>query len=126
MLEHTRFYSIIFNKCPSCHKGNFFMESNPFNLKTFSNMHKNCNVCKESFERETGFYVGAMYASYGLTVAYGLALFLLLVIVLKLSLLIFLITFTLSVILFCTWIYRKSRLIWINLFVGYKKQKTIL
>ena len=45
-------------------------------------MHHHCPVCNESFERETGFYYGAMYVSYGLTVGFGVGLFLLITLLL--------------------------------------------
>ena len=85
-------------------------------------MYDNCPVCNESYTRETGFYIGAMYASYGLTVAYGLALFLAMVVLFKIDIMIFLISFSVSLLILLPWIYRKSRLIWINIFVGYKKK----
>jgi len=122
MFKDTRLYSVLFNKCPKCHKGDFFISKNAYNLKTFDKMHKHCPNCNESYIRETGFFVGAMYASYGLTVAYGLALFVIMSVLFKLDIVIFLITFSISLILLLPWIYRKSRLIWINLFVGYKKE----
>ncbi len=84
-------------------------------------MNDCCPNCKEDFKRESGFYIGAMYASYGLTVFYGIALFLLMVILFNLNVWTYLITFSISLILLLPVIYRKSRLIWINLFVGPKK-----
>ena len=122
MFKSTRLYSILFNKCPKCHEGNFFINNNAYNLKKFDKMHNNCPVCNESYTRETGFYIGAMYASYGLTVAYGLALFLAMVVLFKIDIMIFLISFSVSLLILLPWIYRKSRLIWINIFVGYKKK----
>ena len=124
MFKSTRLYSILFNKCPKCHKGNFFISNNAYNLKKFDKMHTNCPVCNESYTPETGFYVGAMYASYGLTVAYGLALFVAMVVLFKFDIVVFLTTFCISLLMLVPWIYRKSRLIWINLFVGYKKTNT--
>ncbi len=121
MFKSSRLYSILFNKCPKCHKGDFFITNNAYNLKKFDKMHEHCPVCDESYVRETGFYIGAMYASYGLTVVYGLALFIAMVVLFKADILVFLISFCISLIMLLPWIYRKSRLIWINLFVGYKK-----
>lgn len=34
-------------------------------------MNRYCPVCEQSFEPETGFYWGAMYISYALTVAFS-------------------------------------------------------
>lgn len=83
-------------------------------------MNDSCPECGESFNRETGFYFGAMYASYGLTVLYGIILFLILVVAFNFDVLVFLFSFTGSVVILLPFIYRKSRLIWINLFVSKK------
>ena len=73
--QGTKLYSILHAKCPKCHQGDFFETSNPYNLKKFDKMYNRCAVCAEDFERETGFYYGAMYVSYALTVAFGVALY---------------------------------------------------
>ena len=78
-IKSSKVYSILGNKCPKCHKGNFFIDQNPYKLEKFDKMNSRCPVCNEDFERETGYYYGAMYASYGLTVGFGIALFLILV-----------------------------------------------
>lgn len=122
MIKGTRLYSVLFNKCPRCQEKNFFVDNNPYHLKSFSEMKEKCEVCNENFARETGFYYGAMYASYGLTVIYGILLFLLTSVILGLNVWYFLISFSLTVLLLMPVIYRKARLIWINLFVGPKKQ----
>ena len=121
MIRGTRLYSVLFNKCPRCHTGNFFKVSNPFNLAEFSAMNEKCPHCGEDFKREVGFYYGAMYASYGLTVLYGILLFLLMVVALDTSHITYLVTFVLSILLLLPVFFRTSRLIWINLFVGPKK-----
>ena len=41
------------------------MTKTAYNLKNFDKMHKRCSHCDEDFEREPGFYFGAMYTSYG-------------------------------------------------------------
>ncbi|MCW3077848.1 MAG: hypothetical protein JWO32_2457 [Bacteroidetes bacterium] len=118
MLKKSRLYSILFNKCPRCHKGNFFVSNNPYDLKRFSKLNDDCPVCNESFRREPGFYFGATYASYGITVFLGLTLFLFMVWFLKIEILIFLVTFLILLIVLMPVIYRLSRLIWINVFVS--------
>lgn len=84
-------------------------------------MHKNCRVCNEDFERETGFYYGAMYASYGLTVAFGVAVYMLMCVVLNYEAITYLIVFAILQVLLMPIFYRASRLMWINLFVKFKK-----
>lgn len=124
MFKGTRLYSILNNKCPRCHEGDFFINNNPYDLKDLTKMHLHCPKCGEMYERETGFYYGAMYVSYGLNIALGVGLFILTVLLLDLSTTTFLFIFLGAVLLLFPWIFRKSRLIWINLFVHYKKPLT--
>lgn len=119
--KQSLFYSIFNNKCPRCHKGNFFINNNPYNLKQFDKMHHHCEVCNENFERETGFYYGAMYVSYALTVAFGVGLFLLVSVLLGFDAISFLITFAILQVILMPVFFRLSRLIWINFFVRYKE-----
>ena len=65
----TKLYSIVNFKCPYCHEGKFFVSSNPYDLTKAGDLHKDCSVCGRKYEREPGFYIGAMYVSYGLAIA---------------------------------------------------------
>ncbi|MCK6649551.1 MAG: DUF983 domain-containing protein [Bacteroidia bacterium] len=121
--KDTILYSVVNNKCPRCHEGNFFETNNPYMLNRFDKMHKNCPVCKEDFERETGFYYGAMYVSYGLTVAFGVAIFLLTSVILGYDAVTFLVAFGVLQIILMPVFYRMARLVWINLFVSYKDKE---
>ena len=123
MIKNTKLYSILFDKCPKCCVGDFYKDKNPYNLKTFVDSSNNCPHCGESFEKEVGFYYGAMYVSYGLNVALGVGLFLLTVSVLNFSLIAFLGTYAGLILILFPWIMRKSRLIYINLFVHFDKSK---
>ena len=60
-------FYLIANKCPNCHKGRVFPNSNLFTYNK-DEMYKKCPVCHTNFEKEPGFYWGAMYVSYGLGV----------------------------------------------------------
>lgn len=120
MLRH-KFHSLFANKCPRCLKGNFFIYNNPYKLKHFSEMNKKCPVCNESFERETGFYYGSMYINYGITVILGLSWFLLLYLFFGFNALGFLISYSILLVLLMPIVYRSGRLLWINIFVKYKK-----
>ncbi len=55
-------------KCPRCGIGNLFKNPNPYHLKTLFDMPRYCDHCKFDLENEPGYYFGAMYVSYGLTV----------------------------------------------------------
>jgi len=77
-----------------------------------------CPVCHESFNREVGFYYGAMYAAYGLNVLLGILVFVLTNVVLDWGIHGFLYTFIILAIGLWPVLYRLGRLIWINIFVG--------
>jgi uncharacterized protein (DUF983 family) len=119
----TTLYSLVKAKCPSCHEGNFFETQNPYNLRKFDKMHHKCPVCGEDFERETGFYYGAMYVSYGLTVGFGITVYAIMCGLFDFSEVTFLITFALLQLLLMPVFYRLARLVWINTFVHYNKER---
>ena len=47
-------------KCPQCGEGALF--------QTFFTMFTRCRACNLKFERESGYFIGAMYLNYGATV----------------------------------------------------------
>jgi len=49
-------------RCPRCRSGNIFRKS----LFLFPGMHERCPACDLKFEREPGYFLGAMYIGYGL------------------------------------------------------------
>ena len=119
----TAAYSVVNNKCPRCHKGNFFETSNPYNLKKFARLNDTCPVCGENFRREPGYYFGASYVSYALTVGYSIALFLLLCVIFSVDVVNFMIILIVSMIALLPLFYRLSRIIWIHFFVKYGGKK---
>ena len=122
MLNHTKLYSILFNKCPHCHKGPFFKSKHPYDFKQLGKMYDHCVVCNEDFEKESGYYLGAMYVSYGMNIFLGISMFLLTVVLFDLEILTFLFIFLGTVLVLFPLNYWLSRLIWINLFVKYEKK----
>lgn len=121
MWKGTKLYSVLFNKCPHCQEGDFFVSKNPFDFKSFEKIHPNCPKCGELFMKEIGFFYGSMYVSYGLTIALGVGMYLTMCLLLGLSEVSFLISFVVAGLLLWTTIFRKARLVWINLFVKYDK-----
>jgi len=115
----TKLHSITKGKCPRCHQGDFFLTRNPYDLKKFDKMYQCCSQCGQSFEMETGFYYGAMYVSYGVSVAFGIAVFLVMMVAFGISLEVYLTVITLLLLIGMPPIFRLSRLIWINMFVKY-------
>lgn len=123
MLKGTKLYSIATNTCPKCNEGAFFKTNNPYNLKKFDKINDTCSYCSESFLREPGFYIGAMYVSYALSVALVVTSFVGFVIILGLDINIVLSVLIPAIILLLPILFRTARIIWINIFVKYDSEK---
>jgi hypothetical protein len=119
--KETKIYAITKMKCPICHEGDLFIEKNPYKLKMLFQMHERCAVCGFKFEPETGFYYGAMYTSYGISITLSILIFLIYwfasatfdpIIYIAVNAVILFILFPLT--------FRISRSLWINLLYHYK------
>lgn len=84
-------------------------------------MNQRCEVCNEDFRREPGYYFGAMYVSYALTVGFGVMLYLLMRVGLAATVTQFFVSFVVMLVVLMPVFYRTARLIWINFFVRYEK-----
>lgn len=113
--------SILQSKCPRCHKGDLFVEANPYHLSKLSKMHKNCSCCGQPTEPETGFYFGAMYVSYGLGVLMFAFLFTLVEFVLKIEGYHFMWIYALVMIVLWPVLFRLSRVLYLYTFVRFDK-----
>ena len=118
----TKLFSIVKNKCPRCHEGDFFVSSNPLDFKGNLKIHENCPKCDLKYMIEPSFFYGAMYVSYALTVAIAVATFVICQL-LDLNLVWTLATIVIVLILMIPYLVRISRLIYINMFVGYQTDK---
>jgi uncharacterized protein (DUF983 family) len=119
-------------KCPQCGEGDLFVERNAYKFSTTGLMNEECARCKEDFQREPGFYFGAAYVSYALTVAVWVAVLVALYVFDALGWMefgfyshvpTFLITGISILLVTLPLIYRVSRAGWIALFV--KRKKTL-
>jgi uncharacterized protein (DUF983 family) len=66
MAEHTTrrtLSDIVHQRCPRCRSGSIFRYSI---FHGFPKMYERCPVCDLKFDREPGYFLGAMYVSYGL------------------------------------------------------------
>lgn len=117
--KDSKLYGILNNKCPNCRKGNFWRNSTPYDLKNFAKMNEKCPVCNEDFRKEPGYYFGAAYVSYGLTVPFGIILYAISTWYFNMDTLSFLILFSVLLIILFPVFYRLARLIWIYMFVKY-------
>ena len=102
--------------CPRCGQGRIFHF--PFwKLWRFSKMNKKCSHCSLSFEPEPGFYFGAMYISYTITVMVILITGLILYYFFDdPSTLVYILSSTLFLILIFPFNFRLSRLLFFYLF----------
>lgn len=57
-------------KCPNCGKGHVFEEKTAF--LNIPKMNDRCSACDYRFEREPGYFIGAMYLGYALSIFQGL------------------------------------------------------
>jgi len=118
----TKLFSVIKNKCPRCQKGDFFISSNPLNFKGNLKIHEKCPNCDLKYMIEPSFFYGAMYVSYALTVAIAVAIFIICQL-LDLNMVWTLASIIIVLILMIPYLVRISRLIYINIFVGYQGDK---
>ena len=111
-------------KCPSCNKGDLFTASG-LNFSKLGKMPDQCVVCGQDFKIEVGFYWGALYVAYALSVATSLPQFFFYFIILDLSLNW---SFTILIIvqlLLTPYLYRLSKSLWIHMFVPFGRRRNI-
>jgi uncharacterized protein (DUF983 family) len=56
-------------KCPRCEQGELYETKNPYSIGNMFTMKRNCTQCGVRYEKEAGFFYGAMYISYGINMA---------------------------------------------------------
>ncbi|HRH39519.1 MAG TPA: DUF983 domain-containing protein [Flavobacteriales bacterium] len=119
-LKGTKLYSILWLKCPFCQEGDFFI-SHPYDLKNAGKLHATCPVCHRKYDKEHGFYWGAMFVSYGLSILFifsiiGLAWWLFP----TLDVAWWLVIAGVGMVLGGPWLYAVSKILWANLFFHYQ------
>ena len=118
----SKLYSIFNNKCPKCNEGDFFVKRNSFRFIKVLQMHENCSHCNLKYMMEPSFFYGALYVNYALTVAIAIITFVLAMLIFEISLNVSFGVIIGILILLTPLTIRLSRLIWINIFVKYKKK----
>lgn len=112
--------NVLKNRCPNCNKGKVFMDKNFFFSVGFPKMHEQCSHCHYKFEKEPGYFFGAMFVNYALTVAEGIITYLILLNFFEKPIDLRMIPIIGSVIiLLCFFNIRLSRMIWIYMFRKY-------
>jgi uncharacterized protein (DUF983 family) len=112
----TKVLHIAKGKCPHCGEGDIY-EKNHSTWIHLPKMKDHCEVCRYDFHGEPGYFLGAMYVSYGMAVLEGITAFLIASLFVKdfsgigLALII-----TGVIVLFSIPNFKFSRIIWMNLF----------
>jgi uncharacterized protein (DUF983 family) len=115
-------YSVVRNKCAKCHQGDVFIYKNPYNLKKFDKMHEHCSACDAKYEKEPGFFFGAMYVSYALMSALFISSFVIDNLWIHSETWQYMTFLVTAMIVSVPLTYRWSRLIWINFFTKFDKE----
>ncbi len=102
-------------KCPNCGKAKVFHRARfPFKGPV---MKDTCEACGYNFDRDPSYFRGAMYLSYGLALAEGLIVFLVVRYMVFGITTTNLVLITLAAVMFCAmWNYKMARVIWMNIF----------
>ena len=117
----TKLNSILTGTCPRCQEESMYVDQNPYNLKNIYTMHEDCSRCGLHYQIEPSFFYGAMYVSYGLTVAVGVAAFVISKVFIGLALTQSFIAIILTLIVLMPITARLARNIYINMFVSFDK-----
>ena len=107
--KRSRLGAILLQRCPRCLRGRVY--------HGLLAMNERCPVCTLKFGREPGYFTGAMYASYALSVPFLVAIFIGLWLIFADRLTLMAIwALTLPIFLpFAIVIFRYSRVIWLHL-----------
>lgn len=121
-MEKGFLYSVVKDKCPRCNEGNLFVSNNWYALKNIAEMPDKCNVCGQDFKVEDGFYLGATYVSYAITVGLMVPLLALAYFLFKLDFMTLLPIMVVLLLVLMPPVARVSRSIWINFFIHYDEE----
>ena len=117
----SKLNSILTGSCPKCQNESMYLDKNMLHLTKILKMNENCSHCGLKYQIEPSFFYGAMYVSYGLNVAIGIAAFIISYVILNTSLKVAFISIIASMVLSFPIVLRLSRNIYINMFVSYDK-----
>jgi uncharacterized protein (DUF983 family) len=109
-------------KCPRCREGEIFETKNPFSWNNLTKMNETCSNCSLKYERETGFFYGAMYISSIINMIFFVIAIIAyyLFFVEKVDWRIYIWSYVLLIVLITPFLYRLSRSIWLQFFNDYQ------
>ncbi len=124
MQQKSRGSALLSGKCPACREGDIFKYPLK-NIAHFAEMNKNCPHCASTLEPEPGFYFGAMFVSYALSVVLFVTMWTVLYLFWNPSDLAYVVIIGIGAILFTPISFRVSRVLFLYWFGGllYKPSK---
>ncbi|MBK0370418.1 DUF983 domain-containing protein [Flavobacterium agrisoli] len=120
----SKLNSILTGTCPKCQNESMYTQKNPYYLGKILDMNEKCSHCGLRYQLEPSFFYGAMYVSYALNVAVGVAAFIIAYVFMQASLKIAFIAIIAATIVLQPVVLRLARNIYINMFVSYEKSTT--
>jgi len=121
----SKLYSILTGTCPKCQNESMYLDNNLLHVTKVLKMHEHCSHCGLKYQIEPSFFYGAMYVSYGLNVAVGIAAFIVSFVFFEMELKNSFIAIIAAIVLLGPLVLRLSRSIYINMFVSYEENTKI-
>ena len=115
----SKLNSILTGSCPKCQNESMYSDKNPLHLTKVLKMNENCSHCGLKYQIEPSFFYGAMYVSYGLNVALGIAAFIVSFVFFGASIEQSFLAIVITLIVLFPFVLRLSRNLYINMFVSY-------
>ena len=119
-------WSILSMNCPRCRRGKLFKDFSAYNFRHTFDMHSECEVCKQKFDMEPGFWYGTGYVSYALAVALSVSTFVAWLVFIGVSfddnrVLWWLLINSILLVVLQPWMMRLSRSIYLYFFIRYNE-----
>ncbi|MEO7978899.1 DUF983 domain-containing protein [Flavobacterium sp.] len=115
----SKLNSILTGSCPKCQNESMYYDKNPLHLTNVLKMNEKCSHCGLKYQIEPSFFYGAMYVSYGLNVATGIAAFIISFVFVGTTIERSFISIIVTLVFLFPFVLRLSRNIYINMFVSY-------
>jgi uncharacterized protein (DUF983 family) len=110
--------ALIQGKCPRCRRGDIFKYPIGKHFFQFNKMNETCPHCQVRLEPEPGFYQGAMYVGYGITMVVVILISIILYLAGHPSEWVYIGTVIAVMILIIPFNYRYSRILYLHFFGG--------
>jgi uncharacterized protein (DUF983 family) len=115
----SKIKSIFTGSCPRCQNESMYSDQNPLHLSKVLKMNDHCSKCGLKYQIEPSFFYGAMYVSYGLNVAVGIAAFIVSFVFFGTTIEQSFLSIIITLVVLFPFVLRLSRNIYINMFVSY-------